>query len=117
MFRVCEQLKSIEIFSMSLTLQDTLKERKSLILKTLQEADDKFQVAKDNLNSAKLSFETSASKAEEIRSQSLVNANQTSKTYLEQIEEEIQRLNESKFVTIKLEEEKIITEVVRHDCT
>ena len=53
-------------------------------------------------------------KADEIRSQGLVTAGQTSNVYLEQIEEGIQRLNDSKFATIRLEQEKLITEVVRH---
>jgi len=92
-------------------LSDTLKTRKEAILKSLQDADNKFQEATDKLNEAKKQFEFAKVKAEEIRAQGLVTADKSSKKLLARVEDDIKRLEESKVATLRFEEEKAITEV------
>lgn len=92
-------------------VSDTLKTRKEAILKSLQDADNKFQEATDKLNEAKKQFEFAKVKAEEIRAQGLVTADKSSKKLLARVEDDIKRLEESKVATLRFEEEKAITEV------
>lgn len=77
----------------------------------MQEADNKFREASDNLAFAKKQFESSKSKAEQIRSQGFVLASQASKKLLEAIEDDINRMKDSTLATIRFEEEKSIAEV------
>jgi len=92
-------------------VSDTLKTRKEAILKSLQDADNKFQEATDKLNEAKKQFEFAKVKAEEIRAQGLVTADKSSKKLLARVEDDIKRLEDSKAATLRFEEEKAITEV------
>jgi F-type H+-transporting ATPase subunit b len=92
-------------------VSDTLKTRKEAILKSLQDADNKFQEATDKLNEAKKQFEFAKVKAEEIRAQGLVTADKSSKKLLARVEDDIKRLEEAKVATLRFEEEKAITEV------
>lgn len=61
---------------------------------------------------AKKNFESAKSKAEQIRNQGITLSNQTSKTLLDAVEEDIKRLKASNLSTIRFEEEKSINEVV-----
>lgn len=92
-------------------VSDTLKTRKETILKSLQDADNKFQEATDKLNEAKKQFEFAKVKAEEIRAQGLVTADKSSKKLLARVEDDIKRLEDAKVATLRFEEEKAITEV------
>jgi len=92
-------------------VSDTLKTRKEAILKSLQDADNKFQEATDKLNEAKKQFEFAKVKAEEIRAQGLVTADKSSKKLLARVEDDIKRLEDAKAATLRFEEEKAITEV------
>lgn len=92
-------------------LGDIIKSRKELILKNLQDAESKLREAEENLNFAKKNYETAKSKAEQIRQQGIVLANQTSKSLLEAIDDDIKRLRSVNLSTIKMEEEKSINEV------
>jgi len=92
-------------------LNESLKSRKETILKSLQDVDNKLQEATDKLNNAKLQFESAKTKSEEIRSQGLVLASQTSQKLLERVDEDVKRLEETKFATVRFEKEKAITEV------
>lgn len=93
-------------------LSDLLKSRKDLILRNLQDADNKLREAQENLSFAKKNFDTAQVKAEQIRNQGLILSSQTSKTLLDSVEEDIKRLKTSSLSTIRFEEEKSINEVV-----
>lgn len=94
-------------------LLDTLKNRKELILKSLQDSVEKKMEAVDNLNAAKIQFQKAQEKSEEIRSQGLVLARQNSEKFLDSMEGNVKRIEEAKIFTIRFEEEKAITEVVQ----
>jgi len=93
-------------------LADLLKSRKDNILKNLEDADNKLREAEMNLASAKKNFESAKTKAEQIRNQGLILSNQTSKSLLDAVEEDVKRLKASNLSTIRFEVEKSINEVV-----
>nr|YP_009538659.1 ATPase subunit I [Phacus pleuronectes]AYQ93670.1 ATPase subunit I [Phacus pleuronectes] len=92
-------------------LSDIIKNRKEIILRNLQEADNKFREASENLEFAKEKFQSAQLKADQIRTQGLSLASQTSKKLIESIEEDIKRLKETTLSAVRFEEEKSITEV------
>jgi F0F1-type ATP synthase membrane subunit b/b' len=93
-------------------LGDLIKSRKDNILKSLQDADNKFREAEENLAFSKKNFELAKSKAEQIRSQGLIVSAQTVKTLLDSIDDDIKRLKASNIAMIHFEEEKSVNEVV-----
>lgn len=93
-------------------LGDLIKSRKDTILKNLQDADNKFREAEENLAFAKENFELAKSRSEQIRSQGVIVAAQAAKTLLDTVEEDIKRLRASNLSAIRFEEEKSINEVV-----
>jgi len=94
-------------------LLDTLKNRKEAILKSLQDSVEKKMEAVDNLNAAKLQFRKAEEKSEEIRSQGKTLAKQSADKFLDRVEDNVKRIEEAQFFTIRFEEEKAITEVCR----
>nr|YP_009503381.1 ATPase subunit I [Euglena clara]AXA45477.1 ATPase subunit I [Euglena clara] len=101
----------ILIYYGRIAFSDIIYTRKQTILKNLQEAENKFKEAEENLNFAKKNFETAKSKADQIRNQGIALSNQTAKGLLEVIEEDIKRIKLLNLLTIKLEEEKSISQV------
>lgn len=93
-------------------ISDYARDRKESILRNLQDADNRFKEASDNLSFAKEQFEVAKVKSEQIRSQGIVIANQTSKKLIETVDDDIKRLRDSALSTIRFEEEKSIAEVV-----
>ena len=89
-----------------------MAERKANILRSLQEADNKFREAEESLAFAKKNFELAKAKSEEIRSQGVVLSSQTSKALLNNVEADIKRLKATNLSSIRFEEEKSINEVV-----
>jgi F-type H+-transporting ATPase subunit b len=94
-------------------LQDSLKARKENILKSVQDSVEKKMQAAENLSSAKLQLENAKLKANDIRSQGIILAQQNSEKLLQGMAENIKRLEETKNFTIRFEEEKAITEVCK----
>nr|YP_010700346.1 ATP synthase CF0 subunit I [Flexiglena variabilis]WCH63487.1 ATP synthase CF0 subunit I [Flexiglena variabilis] len=94
-------------------LAEYAQNRKDSILRSLQEADNKFKEASDNLAFAKQQFEIAKEKSEQIRNQGFVIAGQTSKKLLDAVEEDIKRLKDSVLSAIRFEEEKSVSEVVQ----
>jgi F-type H+-transporting ATPase subunit b len=92
-------------------LTDLLKTRKDVILKSLQDADNKLREAEEILLIAKNNFETSKLKADQIRIQGNFLSKQTSESLLNGIGEDIKRLKSSNVSTILFEEEKSISEI------
>lgn len=93
-------------------LSDLISNRKDTILKNLQDADNKLREAEENFSFAKKAYEMAKIKAEQIREQGMILANQTSKILFEAAEEDIKRLKSSNLSAIRFEEEKSVGEVV-----
>lgn len=81
-------------------------------MKSLQEAENRFLEASQNLEFAKQQFEASKGKSEQIRNQGYSVANQLSQKLMDLVESDITRLKENSLSTMKFEEEKSIIEVV-----
>lgn len=77
----------------------------------MQDADNKFREAEENLAFAKKNLELAKVKSDQIRSQGFALSTQTSKVLLDSIDEDIKRLKSSSLSSIKFEEEKSINEV------
>lgn len=92
-------------------LSSLLTNRKELILKSLNDAEERYKEATEKLAKAKEQLETAKVKAEEIRAQGLVTANQGTANLLERADEDIKRLEEAKQVSLRFEEEKAVQEV------
>lgn len=92
-------------------LGNIIKDRKEIITKNLQEADSKFLEAEENLSFAKKNLEIAKTKADQIRQQGTMLSAQTSKSILDSIEDDIRRLKTVNLSSIKMEENKSISEV------
>lgn len=90
-----------------------IKSRKDNILRSLQEAENKFKEAEENLMFAKKNFEIAKKKAEDIRTQGIILSKQTANSLLTAVEEDIKRLKASNLSTIRLEEEKSINDICK----
>lgn len=77
----------------------------------MQEADNKFLEAEENLSFAKKNLDIAKSKADQIRQQGTLISAQTSKSILDSIEDDIRRLKSVNLSSIKMEENKSISEV------
>nr|YP_009032751.1 ATPase subunit I [Euglenaformis proxima]AGL12017.1 ATPase subunit I [Euglenaformis proxima] len=94
-----------------ITLGDLIKSRKDIILKNIEEADNKLREATENLVFAKKNLELSILKAEEIKSQSKILATQTTKSLLETLNDDISRLKVANLSFVQFEENKSINEI------
>lgn len=94
-----------------IALADIINSRKADILKSLQEAENKFKEAEENLLVAKKNFESSRIKAEQIRQQGSLLSSQTVIALLAAVEDDIKRLKLSNLSIIKLEEEKSVNQL------
>lgn len=82
-------------------------------MKNLEDAESRFQQAAENLSFAKEQLKKAKIKSEQIRNQGITIAKQTANKIISSAETDIKRLKETTLYTIKLEEEKCLTEVVR----
>ena len=73
-------------------LSSLLTNRKEMILKTLQDADDRYKEAEQKIADAKEQLELAKVKAEEIRAQSKASAALGTTNLLNRVEEDIKRL-------------------------
>jgi len=92
-------------------LKSILQNRQESILKSITDAEARFEEATAKLEKAKEQLEVAKTKAVDIRAQGVVTAEQGAKTLLERAEEDITRLEETKQATIRVEEEKAISQV------
>nr|YP_009541109.1 ATPase subunit I [Lepocinclis steinii]AYQ93605.1 ATPase subunit I [Lepocinclis steinii] len=92
-------------------LGDIVTTRKTTILKNLEDAENRFQQAAENLAFAKEQLQKARLKSEQIRNQGITIAKQTANKIITSVENDIKRLKETTLYTIKLEEEKCLTEV------
>jgi F-type H+-transporting ATPase subunit b len=92
-------------------LQSILTNRKELIVKSLTDAEERFKEATAKLEAAKEQLSVAKAKAEEIRAQGLSTASQGRTNLLERAEEDMKRLEDTKEVSLRFEEEKAVQEV------
>lgn len=92
-------------------LKSLLNNRRETILKSLRDADERYQKATDNLNKAKEQLEIAKLKAEEIRTQGFKTATQGVSHLLERLDEDINRLEEAQQATMDFQEEKALNQV------
>jgi F-type H+-transporting ATPase subunit b len=88
-----------------------LKNRKESILKSLRDADERYQDAVNQLKQALQELENARTNATEIRRQGEINAEAVRQRLAAFTQEEMARLEEAKQTIIKLEEEKAVAEV------
>nr|AEW12933.2 ATPase subunit I [Colacium vesiculosum] len=94
-------------------LNDLIKNRRELIIKNLEEADNKFCEAQDNLELALKNLKNAELKASQIKDQSNNLAAQTSKSLLNAVEDDIKRLEKINISTIHIKEQKSLNEVCK----
>nr|YP_009538728.1 ATPase subunit I [Lepocinclis ovum]AYQ93743.1 ATPase subunit I [Lepocinclis ovum] len=92
-------------------LGDIITNRKTTILKNLEDAESRFQQAAENLSFAKEQLQKAKIKSEQIRNQGITIAKQTANKIITSAENDIKRLKETTLYIIKLEEEKCLSEV------
>jgi F-type H+-transporting ATPase subunit b len=92
-------------------LSSLLRDRKNRIVSTIQSADERYLEAQQKLETAKAKVEQAKAKAIEIRQQGNSAAAQATKTLFERTEEEIRRLEETKQATLRVEEDKALSQV------
>lgn len=105
---------AVLIYYGRIVLSDLMNSRKLAILKSLKEAEGKFEEAEKSLSLARKNLLVAESKAAEIRAQAVIVSNQTAKNLLDTVDEDIKRLKAVNFSFIHFEEEKMISEVCRN---
>nr|YP_010231241.1 CF0 subunit I of ATP synthase [Nephroselmis pyriformis]QSV37310.1 CF0 subunit I of ATP synthase [Nephroselmis pyriformis] len=90
-----------------------LETRKQTILKSLQDAEERYQEALEKLQQAQAELVSAEAKAEEIRQQGRTSADLTVQQVLEMTAKEKARIEETKDTILGLEEEKAVAEVCR----
>nr|YP_009057884.1 CF0 subunit I of ATP synthase [Nephroselmis astigmatica]AID67661.1 CF0 subunit I of ATP synthase [Nephroselmis astigmatica] len=93
------------------TLTSLLKNRKQTIVKSLQDAEERYQEAQRKLEEAKNQFEAAKVKAEEIRARGEATAKSSADQLRANTEGDLVRLEEAKDATLLLEEEKAVRQV------
>jgi F-type H+-transporting ATPase subunit b len=92
-------------------LRSLLENRRQTILNNLREADQRASEAKEKLNQAQLQLEKAQKRATEIREQGAVTAQQEKVQCIRQADEDAARLEEGKQETIKLQQQKVISQI------
>jgi F-type H+-transporting ATPase subunit b len=92
-------------------LRSLLESRKQTILNNFKEADQRANEAQEKLNQAKLQLQLAQQKANEIRQQALITAEQEKKQSIKQTEEDTLRLEEFKQETLRFLQQKTMKQV------
>jgi len=92
-------------------LRSLLENRKQTVLNNLREADQRATEAQEKLNQAQSQLELAKKKATEIREQGLVTAEQEKAQTIGQAEKDVLRLEELKEETIKLQQQKVVSQL------
>lgn len=95
----------------STSLTNILNNRKETILSTIRDAEERFQEATEKLNQARARLEQAKQKAEEIRTNSVLQIEREKEELIKAADEDSKRLEDSKNMTIRFEEQKAIVEV------
>lgn len=94
-------------------VRSLLENRKQAISKNLQQAEKRAQEAKERLAQAKSQLEMAQKKAVEIQKQGKITAKKERKDSVKRKREEIYRLTEKKEETLRVEEQKAVSQVYR----
>nr|NP_683780.2 ATP synthase CF0 B subunit [Chaetosphaeridium globosum] len=92
-------------------LSNLLENRKQNILSTIRDAEQCYQEAAAKLKQAKLRLEQAKLKADEIRIQGLAQLEREKLELIKAADEDSKRLEESKNVTIRFEQQRAIEQV------
>jgi len=92
-------------------LTNILNNRKETILSTIRDAEERFQEATEKLNQARARLEQAKQKAEEIRVNSILQIEREKEELIKAADDDSKRLEDSKNMTIRFEEQKAIVEV------
>ena len=92
-------------------LSSLLENRKQTVLNNLREADQRATEAQEKLNQAQAQLELAKQKAIEIREQSRATAEQEKSQTITQAEKDVVRLEELKDETIKLQQQKALSQI------
>jgi len=95
-----------------LLLSELIESHKALIVKTLQDVENRLNQADLNLAAAQNNFEISKLKAEEIRNQVILLSSQTKNSLLSEIDADINRLKSLSLTIIRIEEDRSLSEMV-----
>ncbi len=87
-----------------------LEDRKKTIINNLQEANQRAVEAQEKLNQARAQLESAKKKAQEIREEGIVRANQEVNTVISQHELRLSKLDEFKQETLVFYQEKAFKE-------
>lgn len=92
-------------------LTNILNNRKETILSTIRDAEERYQEATEKLNQARARLEQAKQKAEEIRVNSILQIEREKEELIKAADEDSKRLEDSKNMTIRFEEQKAIVQV------
>jgi F-type H+-transporting ATPase subunit b len=92
-------------------LKTLLKNRKEIILANLQEADKRALEAQEKLLEAQKQFDFSLEKADQIKKDALIKAENEKTEILKQTENEINNFEKLKVDNIVLEQQKIVSQI------
>ena len=92
-------------------LRSLLENRKQTVLNNLREADQRANEAQEKLNQAQAQLELAKKKATEIREQGIATAEQEKMQTIRQAEKDVARLEELKDETIKLQQQKALSQI------
>jgi F-type H+-transporting ATPase subunit b len=92
-------------------LRSLLENRKQTVLNNLREADQRASEAQEKLNQAQAQLELAKKKATEIREQGIATAEQEKMQTIRQAEKDVARLEELKDETIKLQQQKALSQI------
>jgi len=93
------------------SITSTLTTRKENILKSLNDAEERFKEATEKVAAAKKQLDQASTKALGIRAQGAILAEKNTTKFLERAKEDIKRLEEGKQSTIFFEEKKAVSEI------
>jgi F-type H+-transporting ATPase subunit b len=95
----------------STSLTSILNNRKETILSTIRDAEERYQEATEKLNQARARLEQAKKKAEEIRVNGILQIEREKEELIKAADEDSKRLEDSKNITIRFEEQKAIVQV------
>jgi F-type H+-transporting ATPase subunit b len=92
-------------------LKTLLQNRKELILANLEEADKRALEAQEKLFEAQKQFDLALDKANQIKNEAILKAENEIKEILKQTENEIKNFEKLKVENLALEKQKIVSEI------
>lgn len=93
------------------TVINILEQRKSRIVGSIEDAENRYREAQQKLEKAQVELKTAEQKAQEIRSQGDIQAQQAKDALSQQVEEQINQLEESSKASYRLAEQQAFQEI------